>query len=168
VVHLKRLHKQYGKGVAFVFIAVPEAGHTIPGYEYLLAPPRYLQSEEGRTQRCRCIRRAMQQAGLSLPGFLDTPDHSASRAYAGFPRRLVVVDTRGRIARDFGPGFRRRWDWQEVARLLDALTDGNPPGTHATSARRERFSRPFHRLTPKSGRISDLPRRGRAPVGRLS
>ncbi len=120
MVHLERLYQQFKGRAAFAFVGVEEAGHRLPGYEHLLKDRRADADEQWYRGRRDRVCQAQQKAGLSLPGFLDLPDHSASHSYAAWPARLVVVGVDGRIRRDFGSVAWRRWHWDEIARVVDA------------------------------------------------
>jgi hypothetical protein len=134
VVHLERAYRKYKGRATFAFIAVAEAGHRLPGYEYLLADPGVPRTPRGAAARRRRVARAARQAGLSVPGFLDGPDRPAARAYSAFPERLVVVDARGGVAHDFGYNPRRPWDWERVGRLLERLGAGGAAAPHRAAA----------------------------------
>ncbi len=56
--------------------------------------------EERRTQALETAERL----GLSLPLLLDEMDDRASRAFAAWPERLVVVGADGRVAHPGSPG----------------------------------------------------------------
>jgi hypothetical protein len=117
---LGRIYHQHKGHVMFAFIAVWEAGHRLPGYEFLLEDAEGKTPEEASEQRRQCVGKAMALSGLPLPAYLDLPDHSASRAYMAWPRRLVVVDREGRIAQDFGSSIASPWDLERLGQVLDA------------------------------------------------
>jgi hypothetical protein len=120
VVHLERLYKRFKGRAVFAFVGVKEAGHVVPGFEHLLKDQGATGDGEWYKGRRDRVCRAHQQAGLSLPGFLDLPDHSASHTYSAWPGRLVVVGIDGRILRDFGSVAWKGWHWDEIARVLEA------------------------------------------------
>jgi hypothetical protein len=113
LLHLEKLYQEYKDKVEFAFINIHEAGHEMEGFEYLL------QGQEDREGHARCVRKAMRQVQLSLPGFNDSPDDAALKSYGAFPARLVIVDRDGRIANDFGRVIARNWDWPTIRKVLD-------------------------------------------------
>ncbi len=70
--------------------------------------------------------------GLTMPLFLDGMENDASRAFAAWPERLVLVDAESRIAYPGKPG---PWGFspEEAERRLAALLErSNASGVTAT------------------------------------
>jgi hypothetical protein len=132
VVHLEKLYREYRDRVEFAFIYIAEAGHKIPGYEFMLEGSTENLKASEQEQRLERIRCAVKKIHLSIPAFIDRPDGSASKAYWAWPARLVVVGSDGRIVREVGslPSRARRWD--DVARILEVETSGAPSRPEAT------------------------------------
>ncbi len=118
---LERFYQDHKERAEFVFVNVSEAGHEIPGLEFVLedAPPGSSVPLPVRREK---IARAMKLRKLSIPGAIETADAPTETAYSAFPLRLVVVDTEGRIALDLGHSMDKPWDLGEVERAISAPT----------------------------------------------
>ncbi len=64
---------------------------------------------------------------LSVPTLVDRDDNAVNRAYAGWPDRLYVVGTDGRIAYQGAPGP-KGFKVNEVEDWLRKHTSPRPPG----------------------------------------
>jgi peroxiredoxin len=113
---LERLYHSYRGRVGFLFISVKEAGHRIPGLEFVL------DAGDSAGQRRAAVQRGAAVLGLTMPGVMDGPDRRVMNAYKAFPRRLVVVDRQGRVALDLGSGLMWKWDLAQVDEWLKANT----------------------------------------------
>jgi hypothetical protein len=113
---LQRLCAAHKDRAEFLFVSVTEAGHRIPGLEFVLgkAEPEGVDPLEGRRAR---LAKALDRLGLSMPGAVDA-GAAAEGAYDAFPTRLVVVDAGGRIALDLGRPLIAPWDLSKVAAWL--------------------------------------------------
>jgi len=116
---LNRLHKQFENRAAFVFIAAPEAGHTISGFEFLLQDRANNPMRNELKHRER-VEQARAKAGLDLPGFFDGPNYEASQAYRAWPGRLVLVDVEGHVANDFRTPI-QGWSAGTIAPRLETI-----------------------------------------------
>jgi hypothetical protein len=99
--YLRDLYRGYGDRAEFLTVVVREAGHELPGVEFLLDSP-------SGADRRGLVSQAVRFRGWPLPTVLDTPDAAAEVAYRAFPLRVVVVNPDGRIAfatRFSGGGF---------------------------------------------------------------
>jgi hypothetical protein len=121
---LERLYRDNKERAEFLFVNVREAGHVIPGLEFVI---------EGRTARFdipmgvrreRTLR-AMREKGFTLPAVIDPDDAPAEEAYDGFPVRLVVLDREGMVALDQGSGMpgEQPWDLSAVEEWLRARAE---------------------------------------------
>jgi hypothetical protein len=128
---LARMYERHKGHATFAFIAIREARHPIPGYEFLIEDSKAITPEEAAVQRRTCVGKAIAMSGLPLPAYLDGPDNAACQLYWAWPRRLVVVDREGRIAHDFGASLAHPWDLERLGQVLDALASEEkrtPPG----------------------------------------
>jgi thiol-disulfide isomerase/thioredoxin len=116
---LNRLHEKFKDRAAFVFIAAPEAGHKINGFEFLLED-RADNPMTNVLKRRERIDQARAKAGLNLPGFFDGPNYEASQAYLAWPGRLVLVDVEGQVAHDFRTPL-QGWSAVTIAPQLEKL-----------------------------------------------
>ena len=96
---LNKLYKDYGDRVAFYVVYIQEA-HPVDGWQLdanvkddvLFATTR---TEGKRTQVANvCV----VKLGIKFPALVDNPDDRVERAYTGWPDRLYVIDTDGRVA----------------------------------------------------------------------
>jgi hypothetical protein len=113
---LDRLALEYDGRAAFVFVNLTEAGHRLPGLEFVLdpLPP---DPADARAERSRRTVRALVASGSRMTGVMDEETRAES-AYDAFPQRLVVVDPHGRIAVDLGRSFTKPWDFGQVSAYL--------------------------------------------------
>jgi peroxiredoxin len=110
---VERLYRQYKNRAEFLFVHVDDAYHTIPGLQPAMAdlPPT-------RANRAERTRRATAFLGLTFPTFIDRADGRIESAYDAWPKRMVLVDTDGRVALDAGRGFPDGWDLGKVEAWL--------------------------------------------------
>jgi hypothetical protein len=113
---LQSLYKAHKDRAEFLFVSVTEAGHRIPGLEFVLKKPAPGRVDRLEDRQAR-LAKALDQLGLSMPAALDA-GATAEVAYDAFPLRLVVVDAGGRIALDLGRPLPDPWDLTEVAAWL--------------------------------------------------
>jgi thiol-disulfide isomerase/thioredoxin len=119
---LNQLSAEFKDRANFLFIAAPEAGHPMPGYEFLLQDgARLLKPDvphEGRRER---LNQARKKAGLTWPGLFDPPDYETCCVYRAWPGRLVVVDAEGILAEDFGAIVLKVWKLEDVRARLEVI-----------------------------------------------
>ena len=104
---LERMYRTFGSKVAFFYIYIreahPEDGWKMPRNQREGITVRDPKSFEERTavakEACAFFR-------TQIPALVDTMDDATDRAYAGWPSRIFVVDTDGRIAVRGEPGPR--------------------------------------------------------------
>jgi hypothetical protein len=83
----------------------------------VFASPR--TEEERAALAGTCVRRL----GIKIPAVLDEFGNSTERAYTGWPDRIYLVDSQGRIAYKSGPGpfgFKAELLEKALARMLSA------------------------------------------------
>jgi hypothetical protein len=115
---LEKLHQEYQRRAAFLFVNIKEAGHKLPGLEFLVFGhgAATTPSQKLRSQRTM---RAMELRGFTMPAVIDSEEGLAERAYDAWPLRLVVVDGAGKIALDLGRGVQHDWDFAELEAWLE-------------------------------------------------
>ena len=119
-------HRRYRDRVAFLFVAIGDAGHPDPDFSPPVGEPR--PGESAADTRRRQVREGAEHLGLPFPTLLDA-DGEVEAAYAAFPKRLVVVGPDGRIVYDGGrgpAGGPSAWDLAEVERHLRAVLAAAP------------------------------------------
>jgi type I thyroxine 5'-deiodinase len=134
---LNSLYKQYRDRAEFYIVYIQEA-HPVDAWQMdvnvkdgaLLATTKTLEDRTAAAGTC------LIKTGLALPALVDTPDDFAERAYTGWPDRLYVVDTNGRIAfkSAAGPFGFKPADVETTLKRL--LSEGNT--NRASNTERER------------------------------
>ena len=102
---LNDLYKKYKDRAEFYIVYIQEA-HPVDAWQMdvnvkegaLLATTKTLDDRTKAADTC------VIKLGLDLPALVDKPDDAVERAYTGWPDRLYVVDTDGRIAFKSAPG----------------------------------------------------------------
>ena len=102
---LNDLYKKYKDRAEFYIVYIQEA-HPVDAWQMdvnvkdgaLLATTKTLEDRTKAADTC------VIKLGLDLPALVDKPDDAVERAYTGWPDRLYVVDTDGRIAFKSAPG----------------------------------------------------------------
>jgi hypothetical protein len=126
---LNDLYKKYRDRAEFYIVYIQEA-HPVDAWQMdvnvkegaLLATTKTLEDRTHAANTC------LIKLGLDLPALVDTPDDFAERAYTGWPDRLYVIDTNGRIAfkSAAGPfGFKPEDVESTLKRLLPETTVGS-------------------------------------------
>lgn len=96
---LNALYQQYRDRAAFYVVYIQEA-HPIDAWQVssnvkdnvLVASP--LTAEDRDHVAGKCVK----DLGIELPALVDGPDNRVERAYTGWPDRLYVIATDGRVA----------------------------------------------------------------------
>lgn len=102
---LNRLYKTWRDRAAFYIVYIQEA-HPVDAWQMSSnIHDNVLESstttpEERSLVAGKCVR----NLGIDLPALLDGPDDSVERAYTGWPDRLYVIDSAGRVAFKSAPG----------------------------------------------------------------
>jgi hypothetical protein len=118
---LERLYRAHRGHATFLFVNIREAGHPMPGLEFLLPAKGVMFGPQlPWPERRQAVRKAVARVGLTLPVVLDREDNKVMHAYGAFPLRLVVVGADGRIAMDLGRGVFQHWDLKQVDRWLQS------------------------------------------------
>lgn len=127
---VRRLHEQYKEKVAFVFIHVTNAPHSLPK-QVTLAYEKVESETPTAEQRQAKARAGVDFFEFPFPCLLDTEDKRVETLYDAWPRRLIVVQANGRIARDIGRGIANFWSYQAVR---DCLAQQLPKGAAKEAA----------------------------------
>ena len=96
---LNRLHRQYGDRAAFYVVYIQEA-HPIDGWQLddNVEDDVLVSSTASDEERVQVAGVCMTKLGIELPAVVDEADDRVEQAYTGWPDRLYVIDTDGRIA----------------------------------------------------------------------
>ena len=99
------MYQEYGDRASFFVVYIQEAHPTdlwqLPANVregVLLASPR------SGTERSAAAQSCVRNLGIRLPAVLDDIDNRTERAYTGWPDRLFIIDTNGRVAFKSAPG----------------------------------------------------------------
>jgi hypothetical protein len=136
---VRRLYEQFKGKVAFVFVHVTTAPHSLPSQllqayriKHVDSPIRWVNGESGG-------RMIADYFDFPFPCVLDSRDKTVENLYDAFPRRLVVVQADGRIVRDFGRGLKEQWAFDAIQ---DCLVQQLKKSPHQVSLRRTMAHRP--------------------------
>ena len=96
---LNRLYRQYGDRAAFYVVYIEEA-HPIDGWQLddNVEDDVLVSSTTSDEERVQVAGVCMTKLGIELPAIVDEADDRVEQAYTGWPDRLYVIDTDGRIA----------------------------------------------------------------------
>jgi peroxiredoxin len=97
---LERLYQDYKGSAMFLFIHIRDAQHPVPALALVFG--NLLPIFVNRGERTR---RAIGYLDLNFPCLIDTPDDEVEFLYDAYPRRLMIVDDKGKIALDAGKGL---------------------------------------------------------------
>lgn len=127
---LNRLYASYGKRVAFYVVYVREAHATDgarPRFDVDVTEPTTLEERLGVAARCQA------DLGVELPMLIDGIDDATERAYSGFPDRLFLIDTEGKVAYRGAPGP-RGFKPAELEAAIERLLAAPPPSAEELEA----------------------------------
>jgi hypothetical protein len=115
---LTRLQDAYKDQVAFLFVAIKDAGH--PDEDLPTQALQHLRKDKTPEGRLRLVRQGLETYRIFFPGLLDE-DGQVEQAYGAYPQRLVIVGEDGLIAFDGGwgsDGGPSPWNLELVERHL--------------------------------------------------
>ena len=95
------MHARYRDRVRFVLVYCREA-HAIDSF----LPMQFGNIEDPITapERHELAKRCSAELGMTLPAVVDGLDDMVSKAYGGWPERLYLIGTDGKVAYRGGPG----------------------------------------------------------------
>jgi type I thyroxine 5'-deiodinase len=102
---LNRLQKRYGDRVALYVVYIQEA-HPVDGWQMRsnVREGILFRTTKALPERSEIAGACLMRLGLKIPALVDLPDDRVERAYTGWPDRLYIIDTTGRIAYKSDPG----------------------------------------------------------------
>jgi len=114
---LRKLYHAHKDRANFVFVYITEGPHRgllpIPKNLGKKGVRRITEAGAART------RYGIKYFHLPFPCLLDSADHKVEKAFGAFPERLVIVDTRRRIALDEGIGMNGfTWNYKRIETCL--------------------------------------------------
>jgi hypothetical protein len=84
--------------VVYIREAHPTDGWAIPQNRFRIMDPKTLE------ERRKVAREFAAQLKVSIPILVDTIDDRMEKAYSGWPDRIYVIDSEGKIAQKGDPG----------------------------------------------------------------
>ena len=96
---LNTLYQQYRDRVAFYIVYIQEA-HPVDAWQLYdnVKDDVLVASTTTSDERFNAAGLCVRNLGIELPAVIDDPDNHVERAYTGWPDRLYVIDTNGKIA----------------------------------------------------------------------
>jgi Iodothyronine deiodinase len=96
---LNRLYRDYRDRVAFHVVYIEEA-HPIDAWqlEDNVKEGVLFKSTQTAEERDNVAQLCVVKLGIEMPALVDEPDNRVERAYTGWPDRLYVVGSDGRVA----------------------------------------------------------------------
>jgi type I thyroxine 5'-deiodinase len=96
---LNKLHQDYRDRAAFYIVYIQEA-HPIDAWqvEDNLEDDVLVANTMTADERAKVAGLCVKNLGIELPALIDEQDNRVERAYTGWPDRLYVIDTSGRVA----------------------------------------------------------------------
>lgn len=104
---MEKLYKEYGEQVQFLVIYIREA-HPTDGWQVRANEQEKILVEQPTSldERIDVASKMCTELKLTIPTVIDQLDDKVGKAYAGWPDRLYLVDTQGKISYQGGPGPR--------------------------------------------------------------
>jgi hypothetical protein len=126
VVHLRQLHETYGNRVQFLLVYILEGGHALPeGLKEFEIDSR--APFDVHRNAPRCARAGMELFHLEFPCLLDSEADEVMGLYRAHPKRMLLIDTDGRIAVDSGPVPDEPFPWKKITTWLDSHPSSKQP-----------------------------------------
>jgi len=96
---LNKLYQQYRDRVAFYIVYIQEA-HPVDAWQLYdnIKDDVLLASTKTDDERFNAAGLCVRNLGIELPAVIDDADNHVERAYTGWPDRLYVIGTDGKIA----------------------------------------------------------------------
>lgn len=114
MVHVRRLHERYGGRAQFFFVYISEAPHELPDELRPFAEPAGA-APGSRLRLLPRVRAGIEHFNLRFPCLLDNEQAEVEKLYDGFPTRLIIVGSAGRIALDSGFMSSDAFPWKRIS-----------------------------------------------------
>lgn len=102
---LNKLYDDYGKDVAFLAVYILEAHPSdVWQSESNIKEHLVFSSPSNFAQRASLAGTCVRKLGIKFPAVIDGFDNTTEKAYYGWPDRIYVIDSSGRIAYKSKPG----------------------------------------------------------------
>ena len=102
---LNALYEKYRDRAAFYIVYITEA-HPIDAWQVNdnLEDDVLVATTKTADERYKVAGICVTNLGINLPAVVDGPDNTVEEAYTGWPDRLYVIGSDGRIAHKSAPG----------------------------------------------------------------
>ena len=102
---LNALYEKYRDRAAFYIVYITEA-HPIDAWQVNdnLKDDVLVATTKTADERYKVAGVCVTNLGINLPAVVDGPDNTVEEAYTGWPDRLYVIGSDGRIAHKSAPG----------------------------------------------------------------
>lgn len=133
MVHLTELFEAYSDCAEFLFIYSGEAKMSVMGSLHQLPKALHPFAEppdEPRGSRIHLasrVRAGNKHFGLHMTCLIDNEQCEVQELYSASPKRMLIVDTAGRIVLDSGRAPSGAFPFQEAADWLDHYSDSTYP-----------------------------------------
>jgi Iodothyronine deiodinase len=102
---LNKLYEQYKDRVQFLVVYITEAHPSdVWQMESNVRDQVVFASPKNEEERAFVAGACVRKLGIKLPAVLDEFGNSTERAYTGWPDRMYLIDSQGRIAYKSKPG----------------------------------------------------------------
>lgn len=127
------MFEEYGACAEFLFIYSGEA--TMPGmgsHHQLPKALRQFAEPPGKPRGSRIrlasrVRAGNEHFGLHMPCLIDNEQCEVQKLYNASPKRMLIVDTAGRIVLDSGRAPSVAFPWEEAANWLNRYSESIYP-----------------------------------------
>jgi peroxiredoxin len=102
---LNKLYQQYGKQVAFLVVYITEAHPSdVWQMQSNIKDAVVFASPKSEEERAFIAGACVRKLGIEFPALLDEFGNSTEQAYTGWPDRIYLIDSHGRVAYKSPPG----------------------------------------------------------------
>ena len=132
MVHLSELHEKYGGRFQFLFVYVREVGMGRMGHHPFPEALREFEEPAGSPPGSRLRLEARVRAGrkhyhLSFPCLIDNEKGEVETLFNAWPKRLMIVDSAGRIVLDPGNLVSAPFPLKAITDWLDRYSESVSP-----------------------------------------
>ena len=99
------MYEEYGNDVAFLAVYILEAHPSdVWQSESNIKEKIVFSSPADYDQRAAVAGTCVRKLGIKFPAVIDGFDNTTEKAYTGWPDRIYLIDSRGRVAYKSKPG----------------------------------------------------------------
>lgn len=132
MVHLPQFHEKYGDRAQFLFVYVREVGMGMMGHHPFPEALREFDEPPGAPPGSRLRLKPRVRAGrkhyhLAFPCLIDNEQAEVEKLYSAWPKRVLIVDSTGRIDLDSGNLSSASFPWKALTEWLDRYSESVSP-----------------------------------------